>query len=47
MFTYNWNSEMPLKQLPLLEIDGKEKIAQSTAILRYLAHQFGTLNNKA
>uniref|UniRef100_A0A914VLS1 glutathione transferase n=1 Tax=Plectus sambesii TaxID=2011161 RepID=A0A914VLS1_9BILA len=33
--------QMPLKQIPVLEIDGKDKIAQSTAILRYLAHQFG------
>uniref|UniRef100_A0A914VP22 glutathione transferase n=1 Tax=Plectus sambesii TaxID=2011161 RepID=A0A914VP22_9BILA len=33
--------QMPLKQVPVLEVDGKVRIAQSTAILRYLAHQFG------
>uniref|UniRef100_A0A914UU27 glutathione transferase n=1 Tax=Plectus sambesii TaxID=2011161 RepID=A0A914UU27_9BILA len=33
--------QMPLKQVPVLEIDGKMKIAQTTAIMRYLAHQFG------
>jgi glutathione S-transferase len=37
----SFHSEMPLKQMPVLEIDGKVKIAQLTAILRYLAHEFG------
>lgn len=32
--------EMPFGQMPVLEIDGKEKIAQSAAINRYLARQY-------
>jgi len=34
-------NEMPFGQMPMLEIDGKEKIAQSLAIYRYLGRQFG------
>jgi glutathione S-transferase len=37
----NRKAEMPFGQMPVLEIDGKEKIAQSQAINRYLARQFG------
>lgn len=32
---------MPMGQLPILEIDGKERLHQSSAITRYLAKQFG------
>jgi len=39
-----WNTlkpKTPMGQLPVLEIDGKNEIAQSRAISRYLAKQFG------
>ena len=32
--------DQPFGQLPVLEIDGGEKIAQSMAISRYLARKF-------
>jgi glutathione S-transferase len=34
-------SGAPFGQLPILEIDGGVKIAQSCAIARYLARQYG------
>jgi len=37
----NIKNDMPFGQMPVLEIDGKEKIAQSGAIYRYLGRKFG------
>jgi glutathione S-transferase len=32
---------MPFKQVPVLEVDGKHRIAQTKAICRFLARRFG------
>ena len=37
---------MPFGQLPVLEIDGGERIAQSMAIARFLARKFRKLINR-
>jgi len=37
----NLKPKTPMGQLPILEIDGKDKLVQSRAIGRYLAKQFG------
>jgi glutathione S-transferase len=39
------NLEFPFGQMPVLEIDGKEILAQSNAIARYLAKEFGKSSN--
>jgi len=40
MDSTDWKAEAPFGQLPILEVDGV-KIAQSCAIARYLARQYG------
>jgi len=38
---------MPFGKLPVLAIDGRERIGQTNAIARYLAREYGSVQEKA